>query len=174
MSYRDLREWLKSVDETGELRQVDGVNWDLEMGAISQLSQLKRTEKGDFALLFDNIPGFPPGYRVLSNYFTSVNRFALTVNLPAGLRKQDYVRAWLEKYSTIPRVEPKYVSDGPVMENVQEGSNVNLLGFPTPKWFEGDGGRYIGTGHVNITIDPEEGWVNLGTYRTMLLDESLV
>ena len=174
MSYRDLREWLKSVDEMGELRQVDGVNCDLEIGAISQLSQLKRAQKGDSALLFDNIPDFPSGYRVLSNYFTSVNRFALTVNLPAGLRKQDYVRAWLEKYSTIPRVEPEYVSDGPVMENVQEGSSVNLLGFPTPKWFEGDGGRYIGTGHVNITSDPEEGWVNLGTYRTMLLDESHV
>ena len=31
MSYKDLREWLKSVDEMGELRQVNGANWDLDL-----------------------------------------------------------------------------------------------------------------------------------------------
>ncbi|MBI3061894.1 MAG: UbiD family decarboxylase, partial [Deltaproteobacteria bacterium] len=36
------------------------------------------------------------------------------------------------------------------------------------------GGRYIGTGSYNITQDPEEGWVNLGTYRVMVHDEKSV
>jgi DsbC/DsbD-like thiol-disulfide interchange protein len=32
------------------------------------------------------------------------------------------------------------------MEHVDEGKDVNVLKFPTPKWHEHDGGRYIGTG----------------------------
>jgi 4-hydroxy-3-polyprenylbenzoate decarboxylase len=48
---------------------------------------------------------------------------------------------------------------------------VNILKFPTPKWHEKDGGRYIGTGVVTITKDPEEGWINCGTYRVMIQDE---
>ena len=91
MSYRDLREWLKRVDEMGELRQVNGADWNLEIGAISQLSEIKSEQGKEHALLFDNIPGFPPGYRALTHYLTSVNRFGLAVNLPLGLRKQDYV-----------------------------------------------------------------------------------
>ena len=42
--------------------------------------------------------------------------------------------------------------------------------FPTPKWHELDGGRYIGTGSIDITADPDTGWVNLGTYRVMIHD----
>lgn len=174
MNYKDLREWIELVDKMGELKRINGADWNLEIGAIGQLSESKRGENQGPALLFDNIPGFPPGYRVLTNYFTSANRFALTTNLPIGLPIHGYVNAWLEKYSTLPRIQPKYVTTGPVMENVQEGENIDLLKFPTPKWYELDGGRYIGTGNMNITIDPDEGWVNLGTYRVMLLDKSRV
>jgi 4-hydroxy-3-polyprenylbenzoate decarboxylase len=37
-----------------------------------------------------------------------------------------------------------------------------------PRWHELDGGRYIGTDDLVITRDPEEGWVNVGTYRIMI------
>jgi len=42
--------------------------------------------------------------------------------------------------------------------------------FPAPKWHPLDGGRYIGTGSFDITRDPDDGWVNLGTYRVMVHD----
>jgi UbiD family decarboxylase len=61
-----------------------------------------------------------------------------------------------------------------VMEHVETGSAVDILKFPTPKWHEHDGGRYIGTGSVDVTRDPEEGWVNLGCYRVMIHDERTV
>jgi len=64
------------------------------------------------------------------------------------------------------------VKEGPVTENVMEGKDVNILAFPAPRWFAEDGGRYIGTGSATITRDPEEGWVNLGTYRIMVHDET--
>ena len=34
MTYNGLRDWLAKIDERGELRMVDGVDWNLEMGAI--------------------------------------------------------------------------------------------------------------------------------------------
>ncbi|MGZ8490234.1 MAG: UbiD family decarboxylase, partial [Candidatus Binatia bacterium] len=37
---------------------------------------------------------------------------------------------------------------------------------------ERDGGRYIGTGHVVITRDPDDGWVNVGCYRVMVHDRN--
>jgi 4-hydroxy-3-polyprenylbenzoate decarboxylase len=54
------------------------------------------------------------------------------------------------------------------------GNDVNVLEFPTPFWHEEDGGRYIGTGTFDITMDPDEGWLNLGTYRVMVQDEKTV
>jgi 4-hydroxy-3-polyprenylbenzoate decarboxylase len=57
------------------------------------------------------------------------------------------------------------------MENVKTGKDINLWEFPTPKWREKDGGRYIGTGTALITRDPENGEINLGTYRVMVHDE---
>ncbi|MFC1870606.1 UbiD family decarboxylase domain-containing protein, partial [Chloroflexota bacterium] len=50
----------------------------------------------------------------------------------------------------------------------------DLFKFPTPKWNELDGGRYIGTGTIGITRDPEEGWLNFGSYRTQIQDKSTV
>jgi 4-hydroxy-3-polyprenylbenzoate decarboxylase len=54
------------------------------------------------------------------------------------------------------------------------GDEVDVTKFPTPIWHERDGGRYIGTGSYNITEDPEEHWVNLGTYRVMIQDKKTV
>ena len=36
-------------------------------------------------------------------------------------------------------IPPIYVNDGPVMENVQMGEEVNLHKFPVPKWHPDDG-----------------------------------
>ncbi|MFH1003364.1 MAG: UbiD family decarboxylase [Chloroflexota bacterium] len=44
--------------------------------------------------------------------------------------------------------------------------------FPSPWWRQGDGGRYIGTGSVTITRDPEEGWVNLAVQRVQVHDRN--
>ena len=49
--------------------------------------------------------------------------------------------------------------------DVIKGEDVDIGVFPTPKWHEDDGGRYIGTDDLVITKDPEEHWVNAGTYR---------
>ncbi|UCG63795.1 MAG: UbiD family decarboxylase, partial [Deltaproteobacteria bacterium] len=64
--------------------------------------------------------------------------------------------------------------EAPVNENIVMGDDVDLYLFPAPKMWPLDGGRYIGTGDVIITKDPEDGHFNLGTYRQMVLSKNEV
>ena len=86
----------------------------------------------------------------------------------------EFVSEWRKRSKALKHIPPTVVREGPVLENIRRGKDVDLLAFPTPRWFELDGGRYIGTGSVNITHDPEEGWTNLGTARVMIHDENTV
>ena len=59
----DLRAWLDSARKLGELKEVRGVDWNLELGAISELNVKIDSAP---ALLFDDIKGYPTGFRVLT------------------------------------------------------------------------------------------------------------
>ncbi len=168
----DLRAWLGKAARAGELKQVDGANWNLEIGCVTALNWRKPSP---FALLFDNIEGYPGGYRVITGSTSNANLIALSFNLPrvvSGPQLVEEFRHGLKQWSAHrDKPEVAWVKSGPVMENVQEGQEVNLWKFPAPKWHELDGGRYIGTGHAVITQDPDSGQLNLGTYRVMVHDE---
>ena len=91
MQYRGLRSWLEQVDKMGELRKVDGANWDVEMGAITHMLTEKSRGAAP-AILFDNVPGYPQGYRTLYGQLSSARRIALTLGLPLEYeRKVDVV-----------------------------------------------------------------------------------
>ncbi|MBI2988230.1 MAG: UbiD family decarboxylase [Deltaproteobacteria bacterium] len=170
-TYRDLRDWLEQVEAMGELKQLKGAHWNQEIGAITECS---RRQPHAPALLFDEIQDYRPGFRVLSNALNSLNRVALAARLPLGLTKLQYVDAWREKHISLRPTPPVEVPHGPVTENVLKGDAVDLLKFPTPIWHFKDGGRYIGTGSITITRDPDGGWVNFGVYRTMIVDRTHV
>ncbi|HXG53396.1 MAG TPA: UbiD family decarboxylase [candidate division Zixibacteria bacterium] len=171
MEYQDLREWIQIAEEMGELKTLTNCDWNLEIGAITELVHHK--EDGP-AVLFDEIKGYPKGYRVLSNSLASRKRLALTLGLPPGDTKMDFVRIWKEHYKKIKPIPPRFVTKSPLFENVYREGEIDLLKFPTPLWHDKDGGRYIGTGSVDITRDPDEGWVNYGTYRVMIHDKDTV
>ena len=168
MSYTDLREWINIADELGELNILEGADWDLELGVVTEEVMRRRGP----AILFDRIKDYPPGYRVLVNTLGSEKRVALTLGLPTDLDIRELLLKWREKSRELKPMPPKYVEDGPVLENRYFDDAVDLLKFPTPIWHEHDGGRYIGTGSVDITRDPDDGWVNLGTYRVMIHDKN--
>lgn len=65
-------------------------------------------------------------------------------------------------------IAPRVVRDGPVLQNILKGKDVDLLRFPAPLLHEHDVGRYIGTDDLVIMRDPESNWVNCGTYRAMV------
>ncbi len=166
-----LRSWLTKVRALGELKEIEGADWDLEVGGVADLL----TEMEDTpAVLFDQIKGYPKGYRVLINSLGSTGRLGLTLGMPSDLGPMEFIRAWRNKSRDMKLVPPRLVKEGPVLENVRKGKDVDLFSFPSPRWFELDGGRYIGTGSVNITRDLEDGWVNLGTARVMVHDARTV
>jgi 4-hydroxy-3-polyprenylbenzoate decarboxylase len=169
MGYRDLREWLKQVDDFGELKTVEGANWDLEIGAITEMA--RKEAKTPPCIVFDSIKDYPKGHRLAVGLLNSIKRVALTTDMPLDLPPMEFVREWRQRIKDLKPVPPNVVKDGAFMENVWEEKDVDLLSFPTPRYNVGDGGRYIGTGHLTISRDPDEGWVNLGTYRIMIHDE---
>ncbi len=171
--YNDLREWLVQVEKLGQLKKVSGASWDLEMGALTQLAHEKYEDKTP-ALLYDDVPGYPKGYRCLYGHFSTVERIALTLGLPQGLGKVGLVKAYQEKMANLKPCPPTYVKDGPILENVHSGSDINVLEFPVPRHHERDCGRYIGTASLVITQDPDEGWFNLGTYRSKVYDATTI
>lgn len=166
-NYRDLRDWLKKVEGLGELKVVAGeVDWNEELTAITYMAAKKKASP---ALLFDKIKGYPQGFRVLSNILgSSLGRIALSMGLPTDLATLQMITAARDVYKK--PIPPEEISkaDAPVNENIALGKDVDLFLFPSPKMWPLDGGRYIGTGDVVITRDPEQGHLNLGTYRQMI------
>jgi 4-hydroxy-3-polyprenylbenzoate decarboxylase len=168
----DVRSWLRRVEELGELQCVSGADWQLEIGTISEINYRR---KPPAALLFDDIPGYPHGYRVLTGSLASPRRMAMTLGLSDTLDTAGLVHALrgkpLEWEAAAPGFEPLVVDDAPILENVVGPGDIDLTRFPVPLWHEQDGGRYIGTGCAVVTSDPATGRVNLGAYRVMLQEE---
>ncbi len=167
LAYDDLRGWLAEAERLGELRTVRGASWQEDIGLAAEA--VIKEDDGP-AVLFDDVPGCAPGHRVLMNVFAGKRR-NMTLGFPDDLTKTELSDACFETYikerKTIPH---KVVADGPILENVLTGDDVDLTKFPTPIWHADDGGRYIGSGCYSITRDPEEGWLNVGTYRVMIHD----
>lgn len=167
--FNDLREFIDKASQMGEVELIEGADWDLEIGVLSELKALAPNSP---LLLFDKIKGYPPGYRVAVNLFSTPKKIALAFGLPLELKGIEMVRAMRDRWrGGVPLIPPVEVASGPVKENVLTGADVDLLKLPTPKWHELDGGRYIGTGNTVIQRDPDEGWVNLGVYRVQVFDK---
>ncbi|HVE06487.1 MAG TPA: UbiD family decarboxylase [Paraburkholderia sp.] len=171
----DLRAWLDEARALGELTDVPGADWNLELGAISELN-VKKAHCA--ALLFDEIPGYPRGHRVLTCSTASPQRLASILRLGEQASHRELVetlrgkpRQWQAQAA---EYAPVYVENGPVFENQQSGADVDLFSFPSPLWHEKDGGRYIGTGCMVVTKDLDSDWVNVGTYRVMIHDRNHV
>ncbi len=171
MEYRDLRDWIERVRDLGELREVRGATWEEDIGRITEM--LHHTDDSP-AVLFDDIPGYPSGFRILANANATRKRLALTLGLPVDIERRPLMDRFLELTETSRAIPPRVVKDGPVMENVARGGDVDVLKFPSPQWHPLDGGRYLGTGVVDVLKDPDSDWVNLGTYRVMVHDAKRV
>ncbi len=171
----DLRAWLDEARKLGEVRDVRGADWNLELGAISELNVKKDSPP---ALLFDEIKGYPKGFRVLTCSTSSPGKLSSILRL--GIEKSHH--GLVQKLRGLPKqwqaeavnYDPVFVETGPVFENVLSNGKVDLSTFPSPFWHEKDGGRYIGTGCSVVTKDFDSDWVNVGTYRVQAHDRNHV
>lgn len=168
MPFRDLREFIAKVKEVDRCKVIEGADWDLEIGGLTELTV---SWPDSPMLLFDKIPGYSAGYRVLTNVVSSLNRAALALDMPLDAHPLDLLRLWRERMKKAKPIPPKEVKWGPILENVHTGAEIDCTRFPAPKWHEMDGGRYVGTADLFIQRDSSvSSWVNIGTYRVQVHD----
>jgi UbiD family decarboxylase len=165
--WRDLREWLVLIENDGGLLRIkQPVDTDEELAAVTFMAT--RQENAP-ALLFEELCGNHSGARVLANMLgASKERYALAVGLDPRLSTAQMIAATRGIMSG--RIPPVHVpaATAPVNEIVLQGDDVDLTALPAPKFWPGDGGRYIGTGDITLTRDPATGRINVGCYRQML------
>jgi len=97
MSYDGLRDWLAQVDAMGELRTLEGVDWNLEMGAVVDVLYREHPPYPP-ALVFDKIRDHAAGFRALFGHFASPKRIALTLGITEKFdHVLEFVRIYHEK-----------------------------------------------------------------------------
>jgi len=155
----DLRTFISQLSRHGLLERVrQSIDWQYELGQMTRDSAVP--------LLFENIKSYP-GQRVFTNGLSSISAISLAFGLDPGTSRSEVVREAARR--VVNPIEPALVDAAPVLENVVEGAEIDFLSLPVPQWSHQDGGRYLGTWHVNITRDPESCSRNLGIYRMQVL-----
>ena len=156
---QNLGDWLEKVEEIGELTRISAeVDPVLEMSTITYLAG---KEVGGPTLLFENIMGHP-GQRVLFNpYGSSYRRLALAIREDADAKPIEIAHTLAKKMKQ--RIDPKFIdgASATVNENIETGDEIDVTKFGAPVMWPRDGGAYIGTADVVITMDPESKRINL-------------
>ena len=170
MIFNDLRQYLATLTELGQLKTIDGASCELEIGAITELASFRKSCP---AVLFDSIKGHPKGFRVLTNFLSNRLRERLVFGVSNDLTDPEAVLYWKGRLKNYDPIKPVQVKDGPIKENVFQDSDVDLTKLPWPKWHERDGGPYI-CATSSVTRDLESGYINVGSYRFMLLGKNKI
>lgn len=187
MAYKDLREFLKLLEQKGLLKRINSeVDPILEISEITD--RMCKSQRGGKALFFEKVKGSQ--YPVVTNIFGSFERMGLALEVEklddiAGrieeLLNQAPPKTLIEKLALLPklfefsRYLPKRVKNGPC-QGIIEKENPDLSRFPIIKCWPGDGqptdeGRFI-TLPMVFTKDPETGRPNCGMYRIHIYDKT--
>jgi len=155
----DLRHFIQVLEDARRLSRVrQEIDWRFDLGRMTRESRT--------ALLFENIKGYPD-QRVFTNGLLDTCSIALALGLDPATTWKTLIKEAKKRVDA--PLKPMPVKTGPVLENVVPASDINLLKLPVPQWSNFDGGRYIGTWHINVSKDPETGSRNVGVYRMQLL-----
>src|SRR5690242_1036109 len=164
VQWNDLRGWIALVENAGLLKRIRAsVALEEELSAITFMAT--RSEDAP-ALLFENLDGGATGTSVLANMLgASTPRYAIAMGLEENLSTRDMIAATQRIMRR--RIPPRIVgkSSAAVNQNVLTGADIDVTRFPAPKFWPGDGGRYIGTGDITLTRDPVSRRINVGCYR---------
>lgn len=186
MAYKDLRDFIKVLDNKGLLQRIQTeVDPILEISEITD--RMSKSPNGGKALFFEKVKGsqFP----VVTNIFGSFERMCLALEVNElddvakrieSILNQAPPKTLLEKISMLPKLIefskylPKYTKIAPCHE-VIEKENPDLSKFPIIKCWPHDGqpgdeGKFI-TLPMVFTKDPETGRPNCGMYRIHVYDK---
>ena len=177
MKFRDLREFLDTLEASGDLvRITEEIDPNLEMTEIAD----RTLRGGGPALLFEN----PKGYDtpLLANLFGTEKRVALGMGadsiealreigeLLAYLRQPDPPKGMRDLIDKAPLLKkvlnmgPKLIKRPPCQDVVISGDDVDLTKLPIQTCWPGDVGPLV-TWPLVITRGPEKPRMNLGIYR---------
>ena len=183
MSVKDLREFISLLEERGELVRIKTpVSPELEITEITD----RMVKSGGPALLFENVSGHSAP--VLINIFGTHRRTALGLGVEDIDDLSDRVRRLLSmaqgpptgiagkmramgELAGLARSQPKTVRRAPCQDVVVTGDDVDLYQLPIIKCWPMDAGPYI-TLPLVISMDPESGRRNVGTYRMQVYDRN--
>tara|TARA_R110002073_G_scaffold2611_2_gene17012 strand:+ start:55990 stop:57471 length:1482 start_codon:yes stop_codon:yes gene_type:complete len=181
MQYADLRDFIATLEERGDLVRISTeIDPHLEMTEIAD----RTLRAGGPALLFEN----PKGHRVpvLANLFGTEQRVAwgMGAESTGGLREIGEILAYLrqpdppkgmrELWDKAPLLKqvlnmgPKMVRNAPCQYHVKQADEVNLEELPIQTCWPGDAGPLV-TWPLVITRGPNKERQNLGIYRMQLI-----
>ncbi|PSF32488.1 UbiD family decarboxylase [Aphanothece hegewaldii CCALA 016] len=177
---RDLRGFIKLLEEKGQLRRIKTlVDSDLEIAEISN----RMLQVGGPALLFENVKG--ASFPVAVNLMGTVERICWAMNLEKAEELEDLGRklALLQQPKPpkklkeainfgkvlfdVLKAKPSKSFFPPCQQVVIEGDDLDLNTIPMIRPYPNDAGKIITLGLV-ITKDCETGTPNVGVYRLQL------
>lgn len=178
MAYKDLREFLKLLEEKGLLKRIKA-----EADPVLEIAEIndRVVKAGGPALLFENPKNSK--FSVLVNAFGSFERMQLALEVESlddiGVRILEFLEPeiptnLIEKLKALPKLKklsdfiPSVVKSGPCKEVIIK-DNPSLDIFPILKTWPEDGGKFI-TLPMVFTKDPNTGIRNCGMYRMHVYD----
>jgi len=81
---------LERIERAGELLRIKGADWKLEMGTLAEIVYRQEAPP---AILFEDIPGYPKGFRAISGATNSARRLAIVLGFPPPSHPLYVVRA---------------------------------------------------------------------------------
>ncbi len=152
---QDLRSFLsdfESQNPTKLVRIKDAVDLDYDATAIT----FEFEKHGSPILVLENVRGsrFP----VLMNLYGKRDRFAAAL----GVKEDQLIERWAA-IDAVP-IKPEVVKTGPILDVVQQGSDLDLSYLPIMRHFVEDGGSYL-TNAMFVAKDPETGVRNASFHR---------
>ena len=186
MKYKDLRDFIKQLEEKGELvRVTHEVDPNLEMTEICD----RTLKAGGPAILFENPKGFSTP--VLANLFGTPKRVAMGMGedsvealrevgeLLAFLKEPEPPKGLKDAWEKLPifkqvlNMAPKVVSKAACQKVVLEGDDVDLSTLPIQTCWPGDAAPLI-TWALVVTKGPNKDRQNLGIYRQQVIAKNKV
>jgi 4-hydroxy-3-polyprenylbenzoate decarboxylase len=184
MEYKDLRDFIKQLEDLGELKRIN-----LEVDPYLEITEIcDRTLRSNGpALLFEKVKGstFP----LLGNLFGTPRRVALGMGedsvqalqevgaLLAMLKEPDPPKGMRDAWEKLPifkkvlDMSPKERKGAPCQEIVIEGEEVDLGQIPVQTCWPEDAAPLITWGLV-VTQGPDKPRLNLGIYRMQVIGKN--
>jgi 4-hydroxy-3-polyprenylbenzoate decarboxylase len=179
MAYSDLREFIRALEENGELKRIPfEVDPILEIAAFAD----RAVKSGGPALLFERPKGY--GIPVLINSFASMRKMEIALEVGSveeiarrivDLLEMRAPEGWIGKLKMLPKLAemgaffPRTVAKGACQE-VTRTEGFSLFELPVLQCWPEDGGRFI-TLPMVFSRNPDTGKRNCGMYRMQVFDE---